>query len=90
MVGCDTMDLIPVRISRIASVDTRQEIRYPNSSDAKAVVGPDRTEWIHKELIGAGQVLAEAIAFLLGNRLSLPIPRGGIFTVDGQPTNLAE
>jgi hypothetical protein len=83
------MDLIPVRISRVASVDARQEIQWRNSSDAKTAVGPDHTEWVHKELIGAGQVLAEAIAFLLGNRLELPIPQGGILTVDEQPTWLS-
>jgi hypothetical protein len=72
------MDLIPRRIARVGKVLPRQEIRVRNSSDAKVVVDVDGTEWVHKELMGAGQVLAEAVSFLLATRLALPVPTGGV------------
>ncbi|PRQ08402.1 hypothetical protein [Enhygromyxa salina] len=72
------MDLIPRSIARVGTLHPRQAISVPNSSDARVAVGDDGTEWVHKELMGVNQVLAEAVSFLLANRLDLPVPSGGV------------
>jgi hypothetical protein len=62
----------------VGELHPRCEIRFRNSSDALVVVDVSGGEWVHKQLMGSNQVLAEAVAFLLANRLSLPVPLGGV------------
>ncbi|WP_228565572.1 hypothetical protein [Myxococcus sp. AB036A] len=77
------------RIERVSSVVQGEEVPVPNGCDATYATDGNR-RWVHKPLLGADGLLAEALGLLLGQALGAPVPVGAVTGPPGDTTWLSE
>lgn len=65
------------------------EVLVPNACDATYAMDGDR-HWVHKRLLGADGLLAEALGLLLGQALGAPVPEGAVTGPPDDTTWLSE
>jgi hypothetical protein len=72
------MDLFPQRIERIQHVVDRKAVRVRNACDAIYAIDNTARVWVKKVTMGANELLAEAVGWLLSKRIGVPIAEAAV------------
>lgn len=82
--------LFPSRILHVDAVIDGDAVPVMNGSDAVYATDPKGRRWVRKVLIGANDILAESIGWLLCDRLGIPTPLGAVCGRPGDASWLSE
>lgn len=82
--------LIPSRIPWITGVTNLDAVPVANGSDAVYAVDSGGGRWVRKMLVGANDILAEAIGLLFSWHLGIPTPDGAVCNEGGDMTWLSK
>jgi hypothetical protein len=77
--------LLGERLSRVQGVVLHDLVPIDNGSMARWGRDAKGRTWVAKPGIGANEVLAEALAFMLGAELDVRQPQGAVFNEGGSP-----